>query len=107
MSDGPPASPSQTDFYSVKLNIKGRVQGVFYRASATEEAQRLGVVGYTMNMSDGSVEVLAQGSLQQVHDMISWCEKGPSMACVEAVEQVVPLDKVDTLDYDAFRVKRG
>jgi acylphosphatase len=65
--------------------VGGRVQGVFFRASAREQAVRLGVVGYARNLPDGRVEVLACGSAQAVAQLRDWLRVGPPMAEVTGV----------------------
>ena len=53
----------------VHLLIAGRVQGVYYRASAKTEADRLGVAGWVRNRADGSVELVAEGSLDAIEQL--------------------------------------
>ncbi len=69
----------------VRLKIKGRVQGVYFRASAVEQARRLGLTGWVMNCSDSTVEVVAEGEREQLGRLVSWCHKGPPGALVEKV----------------------
>lgn len=71
---------------TVKLRIHGRVQGVFYRASARDEARALGLRGWVRNLSDGTVEALASGSEDGVERFITWCREGPTRARVDRVE---------------------
>ncbi|MFT3750184.1 MAG: acylphosphatase [Agriterribacter sp.] len=59
-----------------QLTITGKVQGVFYRASAMEAAQRLGIKGEVWNNPDGSVGLIAEGEEDDVHALINWCSKG-------------------------------
>lgn len=70
------------------LNIKiyGLVQGVFFRARAKEQADKLNVTGFAKNMPDGSVYIEAEGGKQNLDKFIKWCNKGPMMARVEKVE---------------------
>ena len=62
--------------------IAGRVQGVFFRASTREQAQRLGVTGYARNLSDGRVEVMACGPHDRVTELCAWLRSGPPQAQV-------------------------
>ncbi|HLH46498.1 MAG TPA: acylphosphatase [Acidimicrobiales bacterium] len=71
-----------------RLIVRGRVQGVFYRASCAREAQRLGVAGWARNRPDGSVEVVAEGDAAAVDQLTAWCRRGPSRAQVDDVEVV-------------------
>ena len=71
---------------SVHLNISGRVQGVYYRGSMLQEAQRLGLTGWVMNRADGSVEAVAEGWQAKIEELIAWCRRGPQGARVAAVE---------------------
>ncbi len=68
-----------------ELVITGRVQGVFYRASAQEEAQRLGVFGEIHNLPGGDVEAVVEGEKPAVEEFIAWCRRGPPSAHVEDV----------------------
>lgn len=72
---------------SVHLKITGRVQGVYYRASMLQEARKLGLTGWVMNRSDGSVEALAEGSKTKLEELIAWCHQGPQGARVAGVEE--------------------
>jgi len=67
------------------LLISGRVQGVFYRASAQQEAMRLGLVGEVRNLPDGGVEAIVEGPKERVEEFIDWCRQGPPSADVENV----------------------
>jgi acylphosphatase len=66
--------------------IDGKVQGVFYRSSAYEKAQLVGVKGWVRNLSDGRVEVLIQGNEGQVEEMMDWLWKGSSYSRVSSVQ---------------------
>jgi acylphosphatase len=70
----------------VDITIWGRVQGVFFRASAKEKADALGISGFVKNESDGSVYLEAEGDELAVKKMIDWCQDGPTGARVEKLE---------------------
>ena len=69
-----------------KCLVGGRVQGVFYRATAARRAQELGLTGYARNLADGRVEVLACGEAQAVNAFVSWLWIGSSGCRVTSVE---------------------
>jgi acylphosphatase len=76
--------------------VSGRVQGVFYRATAQQRAQELGLRGYARNLPDGRVEVLACGEPASVAAYIGWLWTGSSASKVTAVEVAeVPVDALD------------
>jgi acylphosphatase len=66
--------------------ISGRVQGVFFRAEASQRARSLGVSGWVQNHPDGAVEAAFEGSREAVESMLRWCEQGPAGARVDAVD---------------------
>ncbi len=77
-------------FFQVKarvhLYISGMVQGVFFRDSAKQVAQSIGLTGYVRNLHDGRVEVVAEGEKDAVDKLAQWCHKGPPAAIVESVD---------------------
>ena len=70
------------------LNIKiyGLVQGVFFRANAKKQADKLNITGFARNEPDGSVYIEAEGEEHNLNEFLKWCNIGPSMANVEKVE---------------------
>ena len=83
----------------VRLRIRGRVQGVFYRDSTQREAQRLGLYGWVRNRSDGSVEAVAQGPPERVAALIDWCHEGPPLARVAEVNVIEESRDTDELEF--------
>jgi len=71
---------------TIHLLVKGKVQGVFFRASAKEKAVHLGISGWVRNTGEGHVEVLATGNEEQLAAFIDWCRKGPDKARVTDVD---------------------
>ena len=74
------------DKIRVHLYISGRVQGVGYRYSTYNLAQKLGIFGWVKNTYDGKVEAVFEGDSKLVEEMVNWCYKGPSMATVTNIE---------------------
>jgi acylphosphatase len=65
--------------------VSGRVQGVFYRVSACRAANEFGLTGFTRNLPDESVEVVAHGSRAALSELESWLWEGPQLAKVTGV----------------------
>ncbi len=70
---------------TVHLLITGKVQGVFYRASAKKIANKLGITGWIKNTEDGNVEATVSGERSVIENFINWCKYGPDRACVAQV----------------------
>lgn len=71
---------------SANIIISGRVQGVFYRASARKKAEELNLVGWVKNLPNENVEILAEGEERDLKEFIKWCYNGSSGAQVAKVE---------------------
>ena len=79
------------------LFVAGRVQGVAYRAYTQRQARRLGLVGWVRNVSDGRVELVAEGSRADVEALIAWCHEGSPFARVDRVDVAWDDDATSTL----------
>jgi len=75
-----------SDLIAKRCHVSGRVQGVYYRASARDKAIALGVSGYARNLNDGRVEVLAVGSQGAVEAFVQWLWVGSPASRVDQVE---------------------
>ena len=69
-----------------RITIRGRVQGVGYRAWVEHQAMLRGLEGWVRNRRDGDVEAVFAGSVDAVSDMVASCRRGPQSARVEAIE---------------------
>lgn len=69
------------------VRVHGRVQGVFFRDSCWQEAERLGVTGWVSNEPDGSVAAHFEGPAEAVRAMVEWCHEGPRRAHVQRVDE--------------------
>lgn len=85
-----------------KVRVFGRVQGVFFRQWAVNQARALGVSGWVRNCPDGTVEAHVTGEEGAVAKMIEAMRQGPSQARVEDVM----IDNVEPEDVSGFSVKQ-
>ena len=85
---------------AARFIVAGKVQGVFFRASAREQVLRLGLRGYAKNLADGRVEVLAAGEAENIEALARWLAQGPPMARVDRVER----EDVDEWPASGFEV---
>ena len=70
--------------YSIR--VTGKVQGVFFRASTKEAAEKLGIKGWVRNEPDGSVYIEAEAAEEKMEKFIEWCRQGPRSARVQSVQ---------------------
>jgi acylphosphatase len=75
--------------------VSGQVQGVFFRDSARERAEQLGLAGWVRNLPDGRVEAIFEGPSEKVREIIRWCEEGPSHAEVDDVDAEIEASEGD------------
>jgi len=69
-----------------RVTAHGRVQGVFFRDSTREEAERRGVAGWVRNTDDGTVEAVFEGDPEAVGALVEICRSGPGSADVERLD---------------------
>lgn len=91
-------SSSQQDRAARRYLVRGRVQGVGFRWFVEREARTLGVAGWVRNRTDGTVEVLAMGSKEQLSNLHSRLRQGPRAARVDEVEidETQPVEGLNT-----------
>ncbi|WP_158982400.1 acylphosphatase [Lysobacter panacisoli] len=77
---------------AARFVVSGKVQGVFFRASAREQALKLGLRGYAKNLPDGRVEVLAAGDDAALDALTAWLREGPPRARVDDLERLPARD---------------
>ncbi|MBP5343664.1 MAG: acylphosphatase [Alphaproteobacteria bacterium] len=74
------------------IKVYGRVQGVGYRYFVEKHALQLNISGWVRNCSDGSVEIMADGSPEDLESFIDWCKKGPLFGSVSQIKPVIRSD---------------
>jgi acylphosphatase len=84
-----------------RIFVTGKVQGVWYRKSAVDKGNELGLAGFAKNMKDGSVLIEAEGAKERLDSFVRWCEQGPPMARVDEVR----VDEASLSGYSGFVVK--
>ncbi len=84
--------------------ISGRVQGVFFRSTIRDHANRLGVEGWVRNTRDGRVEAVFEGDREKVEELLNFCHRGPPGASITdvGVEWGEP-----TGEFSGFEVRYG
>lgn len=87
---------------TIHLLIKGKVQGVFYRATAKQIANELKLTGWIKNTKEGNVEVTASGDGHQLEYFVKWCKQGPDKA---KVEEVIVTNK-EPATFNSFMILR-
>jgi len=87
---------------TIRLTIKGKVQGVFYRATAKDFADELGIKGWVKNLPDRNVEIRATGSEEILQKFIHLCKEGPPKA---RVDEVI-IEELDLQEFNDFRINR-
>jgi len=88
----------------VHVWIKGRVQGVFFRAYTRDAAVREEVTGWVRNIPDGRVEAVFEGDAERVDRMVVWCHKGSPLSRVDHVESQ---EEPYRSDFDRFEITHG
>jgi acylphosphatase len=87
---------------TIRLTIKGKVQGVFYRATAKDVAGLLGIKGWVKNLPDNNVEIRATGSEEILQKFTDWCKQGPPKA---RVTEVI-VEELSPEEFNSFRIIR-
>ena len=91
-----------TDTQQLYAIVRGRVQGVNFRYSTQDQANRLGLLGWVRNRPDGSVEVVAEGPRAALDQLLAYLQRGPRAAVVSQVE---PSWRPATQSFKQFEVR--
>jgi len=70
------------------IRVKGKVQGVAFRAYARDKAYQVNISGFAKNMPDGSVLLEVEGSVDDLSDFYKWCKEGPMWARVDHIDLI-------------------
>lgn len=86
----------------LSILVAGKVQGVFYRASARDKATELGLTGFAQNKEDGCVHIVVEGEDERLIEFEKWCWQGPPRARVTHVKS----EPREIINFAAFEIKR-
>jgi acylphosphatase len=95
------------DVKSAKLVLKGKVQGVFFREFAKQNANKLGIVGYARNTKEGALEIVAQGDERKLEEFIRLCKRGPIFAKVESATVDYGGEGAEQEEYEYFDIRHS
>jgi len=70
----------------VNIFVSGLVQGVFFRSETKNRAEEFGLFGWVRNLTDGRVEILAEGDKEKLEKLVEWAKKGPEIAGVDGFQ---------------------
>ena len=84
--------------YSIKIH--GNVQGVFFRASTMQAANKRKITGTVQNIQDGIVHIIAEGTEEDIKSFTDWCKIGPPGAQVDHID----IEKGDVVSYQGFKI---
>lgn len=81
--------------------VSGRVQGVFFRANVRDKALQLGLNGYTKNLENDDVEVVAEGDEDKIKEMVDYIKKGPGISSITGVQ----INHKEPENFKSFEIK--
>lgn len=84
------------------ITVSGKVQGVWYRGGTQATAKQLGITGFVKNCKNGDVFIEAEGTTQQLNQLIDWCKLGPERAIVTEVK----FEESEIQNFTTFKIKR-
>ncbi len=85
---------------TIRMKISGLVQGVFFRKYIADEANKIGIKGHVRNLESGEVEVVAEGSPENVEMMVLVCKKGAPHSNVKNVD----IQELNHIGFDDFKI---
>ena len=84
----------------IHLTVSGKVHGVFFRDSTRRKANELGLNGYVRNLSNGTVEVVAQGDEEKLNQLIEFIKNNPGHSKVKDIE----INHKDLKKFNGFEI---
>lgn len=88
--------------YSIKIIVRGKVQGVWFRKGTQNEARSLGLFGVVQNLKDGSVSIQVSGEKKKVLMLLDWCKTGTIHSIVDSIS----FEEIESMAYKTFEIIR-
>lgn len=85
---------------TLRIKINGLVQGVFFRKYIADEAKKLDIKGHVRNLDSGEVEVVAEGTPEDIEKLVSACKKGAPHSNIKSVD----VQEMNHIGFDEFKV---
>ena len=90
--------------FRIHVMISGDVQGVWFRISAQDKANELGLTGWVKNLFSNAVEIVAEGDMENLSTLIGWLQSGPPNAKVDKVS--IEWEEQDKNEYSSFEIQK-
>lgn len=87
---------------TLRVKIKGLVQGLFFRKFVKENADKLGVRGFVRNLEDGRIEIVIEGRDEKVNELLAGCKKGPKHSEIKEIE----VEEIKHQGFEDFKISR-
>ena len=85
---------------TIRIKISGQVQGVLFRKYIADEAKKIGIRGHVRNLENGDVEVIAEGSPEEIEKMTALCKKGAPHSVVKNID----VQEMNHIGFDDFKI---
>jgi acylphosphatase len=69
----------------IRILIEGRLQAMNFRLNTQQQAKKLGLVGFVRNLSDGRIEIEAQGEESDIENLLAWCQENPHNSQIKSI----------------------
>ena len=90
--------------FRIHVMISGDVQGVWFRISAQDKANELGLTGWVKNLFSNAVEIVAEGDMENLSTLIGWLQSGPPNDKVDKVS--IEWEEQDKNEYSSFEIQK-
>ena len=90
--------------FRIRVLVSGDVQGVWFRISTQDKANKLGLTGWVKNLFSNAVEIVAEGDMETLGELTGWLQTGPPNAKVEKLS--IEWDEISTKEFSSFKIHK-